>query len=293
MDILQLRYFYESAMAESFTKVAERHGVPASSVSASVKRLEQELGCKLFDRNNNRLTLNTKGKRLQSSLCVVFDELDSAVAALSGESRPKTHFRILVRSIRSMVTNAVIHYRKTHHNMEFHIDLDLENTDLGSYDLIIDEQGNDYSGFESFELCSLPVRFLASVDNPFCSKTVTLSQLRNQDFISFGPQSNLHKLLVRVCKNAGFTPNITVTTNDSGCYGRFIRENICIGLSRSAVKDSDRTGYIHVSDFGQRQTFLCYYRAQQLTPELQDFIIFLKSCDAFSPTASVDQPRTL
>lgn len=277
MEILQLRYFYESAQAESFTKVAQRYGVPASSVSASVKRLEQELGCKLFDRNNNRLVLNAKGQRLQNSLCVIFDELDSAAAALAIQSQPKPHFCILVRSIRSLFTNAVIRYKKTHANTEFHINLDLNNTDLGSYDLIVDEQGNDYSGFENFELCSLPVRFIASVDNPFCGKAVSLSQLRNQDFITFGPQSNLHKLLVKVCKNAGFSPNITVTTNDSSCYSRFIQENICIGLSRSAIKDPSKSGYIHVSDFGQRQTFFCYYRTQQLTPELQDFINFLNT----------------
>lgn len=281
MEILQLRYFYESAQAESFAKVAQRHGVPASSVSASVKRLEQELGCKLFDRTQNRLSLNAKGQRLLTSLCVIFDELDSAVSALAVQEHPKTHFRILVRSIRSQFTDAIIRYRKTHGNIEFHIDLDLNNNDLGSYDLIVDEQSNDYSGFESFELCSLPVRFLASVENPFCGKTVSLSQLRNQDFITFGPQSNLHKLLVRVCKNAGFTPNITITTNDSNCYSRFIRENICIGLSRSAIKEPGRAGYIHVSDFGQRQTFFCYYHSQQLTPELQDFINFLKTCDPF------------
>jgi len=279
MDILQLRYFYESAQAESFTKVAERYGVPASSVSASVKRLEQELNCKLFERKNNRLSLNSKGQRLLTSLCVVFDELDSAVAALANQSLPKPCFRILVRSIRSLFTNAVICYRKTHANIEFQIDLDLESTNLGNYDLIIDEQSNDYNGFENFELCNLPVQFIASVDNPFCGKNVKLSQLRNQDFITFGPQSNLHKLLVKVCKNAGFSPNITVTTNDSKCYSYFIQENICIGLSRSAIKDSDRTGYIHVSDFGQRQTFYCYYRTHQLTPALLEFIEFLRSCD--------------
>ena len=47
MELLQLRYFYESAKHENFAKTAEKYMVPASSISASVKRLEDELGCKL------------------------------------------------------------------------------------------------------------------------------------------------------------------------------------------------------------------------------------------------------
>ena len=43
MDILQLRYFYDSANYLSISKTAEKYGVPATSVSASIRRLEDEL----------------------------------------------------------------------------------------------------------------------------------------------------------------------------------------------------------------------------------------------------------
>ena len=52
MELLQLRYFFDSAKNEHFAKTAEKYWVPASSVSASIKRLEEELGCKLFDRQS-------------------------------------------------------------------------------------------------------------------------------------------------------------------------------------------------------------------------------------------------
>ena len=64
MEILQLRYFYETAMAESIAKTAQKYMVPASSVSASIKRLEQELGVELFVRTSNRISLSEKGKLL-------------------------------------------------------------------------------------------------------------------------------------------------------------------------------------------------------------------------------------
>ena len=76
MELLQLRYFFDSAKTENFSRTAEKYMVPPSSVSAAVKRLESELGVQLFDRTDNRILLNGNGKRVQQSLCIVFDELD-------------------------------------------------------------------------------------------------------------------------------------------------------------------------------------------------------------------------
>jgi hypothetical protein len=47
VELLQLRYFYESAKNENFSKTAEIFMVPTTSVSASIRRLEEELGCPL------------------------------------------------------------------------------------------------------------------------------------------------------------------------------------------------------------------------------------------------------
>jgi hypothetical protein len=48
MEFLQLRYFYENAKNKSFALTAKKHMVPTSSVSAAIKRLETELGTKLY-----------------------------------------------------------------------------------------------------------------------------------------------------------------------------------------------------------------------------------------------------
>ena len=85
MEILQLRYFFLSAKNESFSATAKVFDVPTTAVSSSVRRLEEELGCKLFDRTPNRITLNAKGRRLQQALCTVFTELDKAVEEISAE----------------------------------------------------------------------------------------------------------------------------------------------------------------------------------------------------------------
>ena len=100
MEILQLRYFFDSAKTESFAKTAEKYMVPPTSVSASVKRLEIELGCKLFDRSCNRIMLNSNGKRLRESLTLIFDELDKMVESLSAPDADTREIKLLVRGMR-------------------------------------------------------------------------------------------------------------------------------------------------------------------------------------------------
>jgi len=88
MEILQLQYFLESAESENFAKTAEKHFVPTSSVSGSVRRLEKELGCQLFDRGSNRLSLNANGKRLYHALRIAFDEVNQAIEDLADIVEP-------------------------------------------------------------------------------------------------------------------------------------------------------------------------------------------------------------
>jgi len=119
MEILQLRYFFESAKRGSFAKTAEKYMVPATSVSASVKRLEKELGCELFHRHCNRITLNDNGKRLMQSLAVVFAELESAVDELTSLSTDTREIKMLVRAMRGEITDHIIEYKTKHPNISF------------------------------------------------------------------------------------------------------------------------------------------------------------------------------
>ena len=111
MEMLQLKYFYESSVNQSFAKTAQKYMVPATSVSASVKRLEKELGCELFDRSSNRIILNENGRRLKESLKVIFKELDNAVDSITSSSSDTREIKMLVRAMRGEITNFIIEYK--------------------------------------------------------------------------------------------------------------------------------------------------------------------------------------
>ena len=112
MDLLQLRYFYDSANYLSISKTAEKYGVPSTSVSASIRRLEKELGCKLFERSPNRISLNEKGILMRDSLHRIFQEMDAMLEAVSGTADDSKEITILVKAIRTMITEQVIEFKK-------------------------------------------------------------------------------------------------------------------------------------------------------------------------------------
>lgn len=279
MEILQLRYFLESARNGSFARTAEKYGVPATSVSASVKRLEKELGCELFNRTCNRIMLNDKGKKLKNSLEIAFNELDLAINAITSFNADTREIKMLVRAVRSEITDYIIEYKNKFPHISFKTVFDFEETDFEKYDIIIDELSDNYPGFEKFDLFSSKIRLSVSDKSHLCGKKLTLKQLAKEDFISIGENNSMNKILISACKKAGFTPKIAVKSNDISCYIKCVEAGVGIGLSREKQKgiSSKNTRYLSVVDFDVSQTICSYYKPQANYGNVEHFLKFLKS----------------
>lgn len=277
MEILQLRYFFESAKNQNFARTAEKYMVPATSVSASVKRLEKELGCELFDRSCNRITLNDNGRRLLQSLSVIFKELDGAVDALTSISTDTRKIKMLVRAMREEITDNIIEYKTRHPQITFKTVFDFDETNFENYDIIIDEKCDKYPEYEKFDLYTTKIRLLVSANSHLCGKKLTLKQLSNQPFVSIGENNSMQKILIDACKDAGFSPNIVVQSNDISCNRKFLDAGIGIGLSREypTARKSKNVEYLNVTDFNKTQTICCYFRKQSVFGNVEHFLNFL------------------
>lgn len=78
METEKLKMFIAAADTKSFTKAAERLFVSHSTVSRAVSELENELGVKLFERDNKVRGLTNAGKKLYSAageLIILADKL--------------------------------------------------------------------------------------------------------------------------------------------------------------------------------------------------------------------------
>ncbi|MGK0552473.1 LysR family transcriptional regulator [Enterococcus faecalis] len=75
MTIEKLEYFYTIAKYNSISKAAAELHVSKSTLSSSLKDLEDELGNLLFDRYGNSLTLNSYGDKIAQSVFTILNEI--------------------------------------------------------------------------------------------------------------------------------------------------------------------------------------------------------------------------
>lgn len=277
MELLQLRYFMDSAQQGSFAATAEKYMVPATSVSSAVKRLEKELGCRLFDRTSNRIVLNDNGRRMLHTLEHTFSLLDSTVNTLTAREDTR-EIRMLVRSMRSDITDHIVAFRTLHPEIRFRTVFDFTENREAEYDIIIDQQNAAHSGYRHFVLHRMQLRLKAAAHHPLCGKPISLQQLRDEDFISLGEQSNMTRILRSACRAAGFTPNIAVSSNDIKCYEKLVAAGIGIGLERqrSSVETEASTAYLNVTDFRQQYVVCAYYKPQAAYGNVEKFLQFLR-----------------
>lgn len=276
MELLQLRYFFDSAKTENFSKTAEKYMVPPSSVSSAVKRLETELGVKLFDRTDNRILLNENGKRVQQSLCIVFDELDKMRDSFTESVENRREIRLLVHTLRSRITDYIIEFKAKHPAILLDAEFGFSDKDFNAYDAIISVRDPALEHYGKIELFTQRLCVKASADSPLRGRKLTLSQLSNQPFISMGHGTASHEILLEVCRRAGFTPNIVMRCDDSHCYRKLLEEGIGLCISGESSL-SDRSIKLDVTDFEERQTVYCYYKKGIEEKDFSRFLQFLRN----------------
>ena len=102
MELTQLNQFKKIAEYEKINEAANALYVSSLALSQSLKRLEDELGCELFDRSKNLLKLNEKGKLFLEAVNDVFSVLDKAMSDLKdmNAEEHKSAFDILMHTYR-------------------------------------------------------------------------------------------------------------------------------------------------------------------------------------------------
>lgn len=273
MELLQLRYFLESARLGSIARTAEKYMVPASSVSAAIRRLEQELGHKLFDRSSNRIILNANGKRLKDSLDMVFSELDQTVSDIIYPSDDQV-VRVLALSDRTRITDYIVEYQSKHPTVTFDTHINYMQKDFREYDIIIGPEDSRYPDYASFQLYRGRIYLWTHENHPLYGQEVNLHQLRGQSFITMG--SSMHHVVVDACQRAGFTPRVAARVNDIHCYHTLMRSGMYVGHIRIPEQDELDPLCLNVTDFVEYQT-ISVYHPKNPTGSIKSFLEFLKT----------------
>ena len=271
MELLQLRYFCDTAKFESISAVALSYGVPRSSVSQSIKRLEKELNGTLFVRKANRVVLTDAGKTLYERLAPTIEEIDAACKDLS-ESNGASTIRICINCNRRVVMAAIESFQKLHPNVRI-VAKHGAAPDSDTFDLIV---SNELIGARSDNRLLLSEEIAlayASGSSLSDAKEITPQLLSGQSFITMSEPNSLFRITKTICKTLGFSPKIAIQSDDPF----YVRKCVELGLGVAFVplfswkgQFAQSVSFARVGNYS-RDTYL-YVPKQRATKQILAFI---------------------
>jgi LysR family glycine cleavage system transcriptional activator len=128
-----LRAFEAAARHLSFTKAAEELNVTQTAISHQIKRLEEELGLKLFARQNRSLALTADGRDYLPGIRAAFQDLRLATERLKRRENANV---LTVSTITSFAAKwlmpRVSKFQQQHPSIDVRVTTSTELTDFGS-----------------------------------------------------------------------------------------------------------------------------------------------------------------
>ena len=224
MELLQLKYFCDAAMTENLSHTAKKFYVPTSNISNAIKRLEIELGYELFDHFSNKIALNERGKIFYDNVSKALFLIDDAVKEVKdGSEELSGTLCIRCKSNRALVTRAIEKFTAMYPGVSLKVVFG--EAEMREVDLII-SYAHPFEYKERILLLEedVPIAMLAS--HPLAGKeNIKVTDLKNEKFIV-----GLAVETDKICKNAGFAPNIAFEMNDPAYVRKYIEMGLAIGF---------------------------------------------------------------
>ncbi|MGE7906989.1 LysR family transcriptional regulator [Peribacillus sp. NPDC094092] len=226
MELRQLAYFVEVARLNNFTKAAGRLRIAQPALSQQIRKLEQELGIKLFKRTGRGVTLTWAGEQFLIGAEKTLAEAQMAKDSVKGFiSSP--HGKVMVGALESMVQtrlpSLLTSFSKKYPGIKVFIRENtteplLEALKKGELDLALAHSEVIYSsnidlippkGLRAKPLCEDELVLIIAKRHPLEKrKKISIKELREESFVSFKEGSGIRSQLLATCNREGFEPLI-------------------------------------------------------------------------------------
>lgn len=142
MELYLLRYFLAVVETGSFTKAAAACLITQPTLSAGIRRLEDQLGVLLFVRNNKRVFLTTAGSRFLPRVKAILHEVNMAAAEIARtEQADVLRLGVLQTLPAALVARLIAGFSAAHPGVRFDLYDGSEQELLNR----LDERGLDYA----------------------------------------------------------------------------------------------------------------------------------------------------
>ena len=222
VKLLQLRYFQTICKYNNLTKAAKELYVSQSTLSGTVKELEEEFGVPLFYRRSKGLVLTQAGQVLLEEagrLLQQAQELEQHMQAMAGEGQS------IQLGVSPMAGTLLLpEIFQAFHDTFPHIKLQVrENGTLVNQDLlvqgeldaaILSTQGPLAPPLKGLPVATLNLFLYVSRKNKLAGETqVDLSQLGEQPLVLLTEESFVTNYITQCFEKQGIVPNVMLHTN--------------------------------------------------------------------------------
>lgn len=218
MELTKLRYFQTVARLQHVTRAAEELHVAQPALTKAIKDLEEELGVPLFYKQGRNVRLTAQGIFLQKKLDEILPALDDLPRLMAQfDGREKRTVRLNVLAASTVVTDAVVAYKKLHADAVFEL-IQNEQEDLCDVTVTtVGAQRSKKSGaaFSDSRVLEEPVFLAVPKHSVYAKKDkISLEEVKGEGFVRLTGARLFRANCDEFCAKAGFTPT-TAFESDS------------------------------------------------------------------------------
>jgi DNA-binding transcriptional LysR family regulator len=240
ISLRQLEYFVTVVDEGSFTRAAELLRVSQPGLSHQIQALERELGGPLLERLPRKVRLTPAGRtalpHARASLAHA-QRASSAARRASGVETGELHVGTLYSISTGVLPGALRTWRRSYPELQVHL-VEFPHTDeliaameAGRADVAVGPVPPEWDGpsqligIEEFVIAAAP----DALDYPDGTQ-VPLADLAEQEWVHYTARSGLSDILNTACKQAGFSPRLSVRTEQSPSALSLARAGVGLAL---------------------------------------------------------------
>lgn len=230
MEYNQIRCFLKVAELEHVSHAAEELGISQPNLSKTIRVLEQELGCKLFDRDGRGIRLNEDGKSFWRHAKNSVQELEAGVQELQNRSREQTELVLSILSGYLLLPQFFQSIQERMPKMKIRIVREGLRQASPSWDLMIYSSSSMPKEENEILLYKEELYLQVSRKHPLAQHdAVNLKEIAPEPIIVIDSAGTIGDVVDDYCRQAGFAPNIIMNMDN----GQLTRELVALNLGVS------------------------------------------------------------
>jgi len=253
MELRALKYLLSLAERGSVTAAAKEHFVTQPAVSIALRKLETELGQRLY-RIEGRAVLFTEAGEIVLEYAKRLSGLESELFQRMGDLAGLRRGRISLGTIDAasiyVLPEVFSRFRERFAGIEVKLEISstmvlVRKMDAGQLDLVIGTiPENAEGGYEVFPIYSEPLVVIAPPGHPLANGApVPAASLAGHPFISFHEESITRRIVEHAFAGLGVSPHIAMAIDSPEAIKRLVSSGLGLAaLPRRVVQGELRTG---------------------------------------------------